>query len=47
MVKAIGHRVKRLVRVSIEGLHLGDLQPGEVKELEEKEFFSLLSIEKY
>ncbi len=47
MVKAIGHKVKRLVRVSIENLELGNLQPGEVKELEEKEFFELLGIEKY
>jgi 23S rRNA pseudouridine2457 synthase len=47
MVKAIGHKVKRLVRVSIEGLELGDLQPGEVKEMEEKEFFKLLGIEHY
>ena len=47
MVKAIGHKVKRLVRVSIEGLQLGNLQPGEVMELDEKEFFSLLGIEKY
>ncbi len=47
MVKAIGHKVKRLVRVSIENLELGNLQPGKVKELEEETFFRLLSIEKY
>lgn len=47
MVKAIGHKVKRLVRVSIEGLQLGNLQPGEVKELAETDFFRLLRIEKY
>lgn len=47
MVKAIGHKVKRLVRVSIEGLYLGDLQHGDVMELTETDFFSLLGIEKY
>jgi 23S rRNA pseudouridine2457 synthase len=47
MVKAIGHKVKRLVRVSIENLQLDDLQPGEVKELDEKEFFRLLRIQHY
>lgn len=47
MVKAIGHKVKRLVRVSIEGLQLGNLQPGEVKELDETDFFGLLGIEKF
>ena len=47
MVKAIGHKVKRLIRVSIEGLQLDDLQPGEVREIEEKAFFRLLGIEKY
>ncbi|TXT33077.1 MAG: 23S rRNA pseudouridine synthase [Chitinophagaceae bacterium] len=45
MVKAIGHKVKRLVRVSIENLELGNLQPGEVMELDETNFFSLLGIE--
>jgi 23S rRNA pseudouridine2457 synthase len=47
MVKAIGHKVKRLVRVSIEDLQLGNLQPGEVKEIEESAFFKMLHIEKY
>jgi 23S rRNA pseudouridine2457 synthase len=45
MVDAVGHRCKRLIRVSIEDLTLGDLKPGEVKEIEEKEFFRLLKIE--
>ena len=45
MVDAVGHRCKRLIRVSIEDLTLGNLQPGEVKEIEEKEFFRLLKIE--
>jgi len=47
MVAAINHRVKRLVRVSIEDLRLGDLPPGGVKELEEAEFFRLLKITDY
>lgn len=47
MVAAINHRVKRLVRVSIEDLRLGDLPPGGVKELEEVEFFRLLKISDY
>jgi len=45
MVSAIHHKVKRLVRVSIENLQLADLQPGEVKEIEEKVFFELLKID--
>ncbi len=47
MIKSIGHKVKRLVRVSIEDLDLGNLLPGEVKEIEEASFFKLLCIEKY
>lgn len=44
MMRAIHHRCKRLIRVSIEDLQLGDLQPGCVKEFEEKDFFKLLKI---
>lgn len=44
MVSAIHHKVKRLVRISIENLELADLQPGEIKEIEEKKFFELLKI---
>lgn len=47
MVAAVSHRCQRLIRVSIEGLLLGDLQPGAVKELEEEEFFRLLKISNY
>jgi 23S rRNA pseudouridine2457 synthase len=47
MVGAVHHRCQRLIRVSIEDLLLGDLQPGEVKELPEEEFFSLLKIDDY
>jgi 23S rRNA pseudouridine2457 synthase len=44
MVDAVGHRCTRLIRVSIEDLLLGDLQPGCVKELEEEDFFKKLKI---
>lgn len=44
MVDAVGHRCVRLIRLSIEDLQLGDLQPGCVKELEEKDFFEKLKI---
>lgn len=44
MMRAVHHRCKRLIRVSIEDLTLGDLQPGCIKEFEEKEFFKLLKI---
>jgi len=45
MVSAVRHRCKRLIRVSIEDLLLGDLQPGEVKEFAEEEFFRKLKID--
>ena len=44
MVNAVGHRCKRLIRTSIENLELLDLQPGGVREIEEKEFFEQLDI---
>jgi len=44
MVSAINHPCKRLIRVSIEGLELGDLAPGCVRELVEEDFFGLLKI---
>ena len=44
MVAAIHHRCKRLIRVSIEDLKLGDLQPGCIKEIDENDFFALLKI---
>ena len=46
MMSAIHHRCKRLIRVSIEDLELGDLQPGCVKEIPEEEFYVMLKIEK-
>jgi len=45
MTAALHHRCQRLIRVSIEDITLGNLLPGEVKELPEALFFSLLNIE--
>ncbi|HEX8356148.1 MAG TPA: pseudouridine synthase [Segetibacter sp.] len=47
MVAAVNHQCKRLVRVSIENVRLGALQPGEVREVEEAEFFRQLCIDNY
>ena len=44
MVSGIRHRCQRLIRISIDGLQLGDLQPACLRELEEKAFFESLSI---
>jgi len=44
MVDAVRHRCKRLIRVSIENLQLNDLQPGEIREIEENDFFEKLNI---
>lgn len=44
MVRAAGHRCKRLIRTSIENLMLDDLPPGGVRELEERDFFEKLKI---
>ncbi|HTL09998.1 MAG TPA: pseudouridine synthase [Chitinophagaceae bacterium] len=44
MTAALHHRCQRLIRTSIEDIHLGKLLPGEVRELEEEEFFSRLRI---
>jgi 23S rRNA pseudouridine2457 synthase len=45
MVAAVKHPCRRLIRMSIEDLTLGDLQPGSVREVEEEVFFKLLKIE--
>lgn len=47
MVASVYHPCKRLIRISIEDLELGDLPPGGVKEIEEEEFFRLLKIENW
>jgi 23S rRNA pseudouridine2457 synthase len=45
MVAAVKHNCMRLIRVSIEDMQLGDLKPGEVKEIEEADFFQQLKLE--
>lgn len=45
MVAAVHHKCRRLIRISIEDLALGNLPPGGVKEINEKNFFELLKIE--
>jgi len=47
MVDAVGHRCTRLIRISIEDLLLGDLQPGDVRELDENIFFKQLKIDNW
>ena len=44
MMAAVRHRCKRLIRISIEDLQLGYLEPGHVKEIDEQEFFERLKI---
>lgn len=44
MTRAVGHPCQRLIRVSIEGLLLGDLPPGHVREVGEGDFFEKLRI---
>jgi len=46
MVAAAHHRCQRLIRLSIEDLQLGNLQPGCVKEMEEDDFFTQLNLDK-
>lgn len=45
MVSAVSHPCRRLIRVSIEDMYLGDLAPGCVREIEEEKFFTLLKID--
>lgn len=47
MTSAVHHRCQRLIRVSIEDLELGNLAPGSVKEIEERDFFTLLKIDNW
>ena len=44
MMTAIGHTCKRLIRLSIEDIGLGDLQPGEIMELSQEDFFRRLHL---
>lgn len=45
MVLALRHKCRRLIRMSIEDIHLEDLQPGCVREMNEVEFFQKLKID--
>ena len=47
MVSKLHHKCQRLIRTSIENLHLGDLPPGGIKEIEEESFFNKLNIAKW
>ena len=47
MVAAINHKCQRLIRISIEGLELDGLQPGFVREVDEKLFFEKLKIDNW
>ena len=44
MVKAVRHPCKRLIRISIEDLTLGNLKPGEVGGVTEEVFFGKLKL---
>jgi 23S rRNA pseudouridine2457 synthase len=44
MVAAIDHKCIRLIRISIEALELGNMQPGEVVEIKEADFFRKLKL---
>jgi 23S rRNA pseudouridine2457 synthase len=44
MVAAVHHKCIRLIRTSIEDIHIGSMQPGEVIELKENDFFRLLKL---
>jgi 23S rRNA pseudouridine2457 synthase len=44
MVSSVYHDCKRLIRISIEDLEIEDMKPGEVREVEENEFFKKLKI---
>ncbi len=45
MCAAVKHKCKRLIRTKIEDLDLGDMQPGEVREIEQQKLFALLKLE--
>ncbi|MDI9319664.1 MAG: pseudouridine synthase [Phycisphaerales bacterium] len=47
MVAAVHHRCRRLIRVAIEDIQLGQLASGKVLELDEATFFRLLKIDDY
>jgi 23S rRNA pseudouridine2457 synthase len=44
MVAAVNHKCIRLIRTSIEDIHIGAMQPGEVIEFNEGDFFRSLKL---
>jgi 23S rRNA pseudouridine2457 synthase len=44
MVAAVDHKCIRLIRIAIESIELGSMQPGEVVEMDEMSFFSKLKL---
>lgn len=44
MCSAVRHDCKRLIRTKIEDLELGEMQPGDVREIPQKELFELLRL---
>ena len=44
MCKAVRHKCRRLIRTKIEDLELGNMQPGEVREIEQEKLFKLLKL---
>ncbi len=44
MVQAVGHPCKRLIRLSIEDIELEDMQPGEIRELTQEDFYRRLRL---
>lgn len=44
MVAAVNHKCIRLIRISIEDITLGNMQPGEVVEIDEDSFFRDLKL---
>jgi 23S rRNA pseudouridine2457 synthase len=45
MVSVVRHNSLRLVRESIEAISIGDMQPGEVRELTREEFYRQLKLD--
>lgn len=45
MVYTAGHPCLRLIRMSIEDMELGNLQPGAIREVDEADFFRLLKLD--
>ncbi|MES2680336.1 MAG: pseudouridine synthase [Bacteroidota bacterium] len=44
MCAAVKHKCKRLIRTKIEDLDLADMQPGEVREMDQQKLFALLKL---